>query len=150
MCSFLFSNKEPTSDSNYLMQMRGPDETKMIEVGGYHFLHNLLSITGEFTVQPFVDEEREVVAMYNGEIYNAQGYPSDGHVLITRYFQYGFRMPTMLDGEFALCLVDYRNKKILLSTDVFATKPIWCCVEDGKICVASYESALLELGFMKP
>ena len=150
MCSFLFSNKEPTSDANHLMRFRGPDETKMIEVGGFHFLHNLLSITGEFTVQPFVDEEREVVAMYNGEIYNAQGYPSDGHVLITRYFQYGFRMPTMLDGEFAICLVDYRNRKILLSTDVFATKPLWCCVEDGKIGVASYESALLELGFKKP
>ena len=150
MCSFLFSNKEPTSDSNYLMQLRGPDETKMIEVGVYHYLHNFLSITGEFTPQPFVDEQREVVAMYNGEIYNAQGYPSDGHVLITRYFQYGFRMPTMLDGEFAICLVDYKNKKILLSTDVFATKPIWCCVEGDKIGVASYESALLELGFKKP
>ena len=150
MCSFIFSSKEPTSDANHLSQLRGPDETKMMEINGHYFLHNLLSITGEFTPQPFVEEERETVAMYNGEIYNAGDYPSDGYVLITRYFQFGFRMPCHLDGEFALCLVDYRNQKILLSTDVFATKPLWWCIDDGQIGVASYESALLELGFREP
>jgi len=59
-------------------------------------------------------------------------------------------MPRHLDGEFAICLVDYKNRKILLSTDVFATKPLWWCVENGEIGVASYESALLELGFKEP
>jgi len=150
MCSFLFSSKEPNSDSNRLMVRRGPDTTNLIEVGDYFFMHNLLSITGEFTPQPFVDQEREVVVVYNGEIYNADGYDTDGKIIIPRYFQYGFRMPRHLDGEFAICLVDYKNKKILLSTDVFATKPLWWCVEDGQIGVASYESALLELGFKKP
>jgi len=132
------------------MVRRGPDTTNLIEVGDYFFMHNLLSITGEFTPQPFVDQEREVVVVYNGEIYNADGYDTDGKIIIPRYFQYGFRMPRHLDGEFAICLVDYKNKKILLSTDVFATKPLWWCVEDGQIGVASYESALLELGFKKP
>jgi len=150
MCSFIFSSKEPTSDSNHLMVRRGPDTTNLIEVGGYYFMHNLLSITGKFTPQPFVDEEREVVVVYNGEIYNAHGYDSDGKIIIPRYFQYGFRMPKHLDGEFAVCLVDYKNQKILLSTDVFATKPLWWCVEDGEIGVATYESALLELGFKQP
>lgn len=150
MCSFLFSSKEPNADSNRLMVRRGPDKTNLIEVGDYFFMHNLLSITGEFTPQPFVDEEREVVVVYNGEIYNADGYDSDGKIIIPRYFQYGFRMPRHLDGEFAICLVDYRNQKILLSTDVFATKPLWWCVEDGEIGVASYESALLGLGFKNP
>ena len=112
------------------MVRRGPDTTNLIEVGDYFFMHNLLSITGEFTPQPFVDQEREVVVVYNGEIYNAEGYDTDGKVIIPRYFQYGFRMPRHLDGEFAICLVDYRNQKILLSTDVFATKPLWWCVED--------------------
>ena len=150
MCSFLFSSKEPSADSNRLMVGRGPDKTTLTEIGDFYFMHNLLSITGEFTPQPFIDEEREVVVVYNGEIYNAEGYQSDGHIIIPRYFQYGFRMPNALDGEFAICLVDYRNQKILLSTDVFATKPLWWCVEDGDIGVASYESALLELGFKNP
>jgi len=150
MCSFLFSSKEPNADSNRLMVRRGPDKTTLTEIGDFYFMHNLLSITGEFTPQPFIDEEREVVVVYNGEIYNAEGYDSDGKMIIPRYFQYGFRMPNALDGEFAICLVDYRNQKILLSTDVFATKPLWWCVEDGEIGVASYESALLELGFKQP
>jgi asparagine synthetase B (glutamine-hydrolysing) len=150
MCSFLFSSKEPNADSNRLMVGRGPDNTTLTEIGDFYFMHNLLSITGEFTPQPFIDEEKEVVVVYNGEIYNAEGYKSDGHIIIPRYFQYGFRMPNALDGEFAICLVDYRNQKILLSTDVFATKPLWWSVEDGEIGVASYESALLELGFKNP
>jgi asparagine synthetase B (glutamine-hydrolysing) len=150
MCSFIFSSKEPNADSNRLMVRRGPDNTTLTEIGDFYFMHNLLSITGEFTPQPFIDEEREVVVVYNGEIYNAEGYKSDGHIIIPRYFQYGFRMPNMLDGEFAICLVDYRNQKIILSTDVFATKPLWWSVEDGEIGVASYESALLELGFKNP
>jgi len=150
MCSFLFSSKEPTSECNYLMQRRGPDKNTVTEVGDFYFLHNLLSITGDFTPQPFVDHENEIVVVYNGEIYNAQDYESDGYSIIPRYLEHGFSMPNVLDGEFAICLVDYKNEKILLSSDVFATKPIWLSVEDGQIGVASYESALLELGFKDP
>ena len=132
------------------MQKRGPDENTVTEVGDFYFLHNLLSITGDFTPQPFIDHDNEVVVVYNGEIYNADGYDSDGYSIIPRYLEHGFLMPNVLDGEFAICLVDYKNQKIVLSSDVFATKPIWWCVEDGEIGVASYESALLELGFNNP
>jgi asparagine synthetase B (glutamine-hydrolysing) len=132
------------------MQRRGPDKNTVTEVGDFYFLHNLLSITGEFTPQPFIDHDNEIVVVYNGEIYNAQNYESDGYCIIPRYLEYGFSMPNTLDGEFAICLVDYKNKNILLSSDVFSTKPIWWSVENGEIGVASYESALLELGFKSP
>jgi len=69
MCSFIFSSKEPTSKSNYLTQKRGPDKTTLTEIGDFHFLHNLLSITGEFTPQPFIDHDNQIVAVYNGEVY---------------------------------------------------------------------------------
>lgn len=150
MCSFLFSSKEPTAECNHLMQMRGPDKNTVTEVGDFYFLHNLLSITGEFTPQPFIDYDNEIVVVYNGEIYNYKNYDSDGYSIIPRYHEHGFMMPNLLDGEFAICLVDYKKEKIILSTDVFSTKPIWWCVEDGEIGVASYESALLELGFKQP
>ncbi len=150
MCSFIFSSKEPTSKSNYLTQKRGPDKTTLTEIGDFHFLHNLLSITGEFTPQPFIDHDNQIVAVYNGEVYNAEEYDSDGCCIIPRYLEHGFLMPRILDGEFALCLVDYKNEKIILSTDVFSTKPIWWCVEDNEIGVATYESALLEMGFKNP
>lgn len=150
MCSFLFSTKEPTSESNYFMQMRGPDKNTVTEVGDFYFLHNLLSITGKFTPQPFIDNDNQIVVVYNGEIYNYENYDSDGYSLIPRYLEYGFSMPNFLDGEFAICLVDYKKEQIILSSDVFATKPIWWCVENGDIGVSSYESALIELGFKNP
>lgn len=150
MCSFLFSSKEPTSECNYFMRMRGPDKNTVTEVGDFYFLHNLLSITGKFTPQPFIDHDNEIVVVYNGEIYNASEYESDGYSIIPKYLEHGFSMPTLLDGEFAICLVDYKNEKILLSSDIFSTKPIWWSVEHGEIGVASYESALLELGFKSP
>ena len=60
MCSFL-ALKIPKGDVdldyiNYFNQFRGPDCTNIHEDNGWLFAHNLLSITGEFTTQPFVDD----------------------------------------------------------------------------------------------
>ena len=32
------------------------------------------------------------------------------NVIIPKYLQHGFYFPNMLDGEFAICLVDYANR----------------------------------------
>lgn len=152
MCSFLFTNRD-ASDFHYVneyMEKRGPDKTTITEVGDHTFVHNILSITGEFRPQPFVNEERQIVCVYNGEIYNAGNYSSDGESIIPRYLQYGFYFPKHIDGEFAICLVDYANRKIVVTTDTFSTKPVWIAIEDGDIGVASYESSLLRLGFKRP
>ena len=88
MCSFIFTNKEVT-DLDYINQyakFRGPDLTNSLNKNGYTFIHNLLSITGEFTKQPF--EQDGIVCIYNGEIYNFDSfgdYKSDGECLIPLY-----------------------------------------------------------------
>lgn len=150
MCSFLFTNKK-IKDFDYMnrnMGMRGPDNTNMVDVGDYTFVHNLLSISGEFTKQPFINEDKKVACVYNGEIYNTiSKYKSDGEGIIPKYLNHGFYFPMMLDGEFAICLVDYENEKIILSTDVFSTKPIWYAINGSEIGVATYESALKALEF---
>ena len=58
-----------------------------------------------------------------------------------------------LHGEFAIVLVDFRENVIILSTDVFSTKPLWYGTYDctttamGKCFVAaSYETGLEVLG----
>ena len=73
MCSFIFSTKKELSPevlgrANFYPQLRGPDKTNVVNLSGLVFLHNLLSITGDFTIQPFVDND--VICLYNGEIYN--------------------------------------------------------------------------------
>ncbi len=57
MCSFIFTNKDVNDldGINFYTKFRGPDNTNQAKIKGYNFIHNLLSITGEFTNQPFVD-----------------------------------------------------------------------------------------------
>ena len=150
MCSILFTSKpiENLEYVNHFNKFRGPDNTNSMTKDGYTFVHNLLSITGTFTIQPFM--QGDVICIYNGEIYNHKefgDYNSDGESIIPLYLKYGDNFASMLDGEFAILLVDFSKNKLILSTDVFSTKPLWVSAENGQIGVASYESAVKRLGF---
>ena len=152
MCSFLFTNKKVTDVgyANFYQKFRGPDDTNIVQdtENGFTFVHNLLSITGDKTNQPFSKDD--VVCMFNGEIYNHLDfgdYKTDGECLIDLYLEFGDSFTTKLDGEFAIVLFDYRKGKLLLSTDVFATKPIWVSFTNNLFGVSSYYSALNRLDF---
>ena len=152
MCSFLFTNKKVTDVkyANFYQKFRGPDNTNVVQdtENGFTFVHNLLSITGDRTNQPFSKDN--VVCMFNGEIYNHLDfgdYKTDGECLIDLYLEFGDAFTTKLDGEFAIVLFDYRKGKLLLSTDVFATKPIWVSFTNDLFGVSSYHSALNRLDF---
>ena len=154
MCSFLFTDAEVNDFdyTNHYMKFRGPDATNSIQVNEYTIAHNILSITGDFTPQPFVDHDNEIVCVYNGQIYNYDDFGdfgSDGECIIPTYKKFGERAFVTLDGEFAIVLADFKNNLLHLVTDPFATKPLWYGIEDGKIGVASYESAVKSLGFRK-
>lgn len=146
MCGFIFSTADfHVQSANVFLQHRGPDMTNSMSSHGCHFVHNLLSMTGEFSQQPFINGN--IHCVYNGEIYNAQGYPSDGHCLIDRYLEHGVNFTKHLDGEFAICLVDFDKKLCMVSSDLFRTKPIW--VGQHPFAVASYKSCLEQIGCQK-
>tara|TARA_R110000744_G_scaffold160557_1_gene276843 strand:+ start:97 stop:1428 length:1332 start_codon:yes stop_codon:yes gene_type:complete len=153
MCSFISINELLTDSQieyvNEYSKLRGPDETYCARYNNYTFIHNLLSITGEYTVQPFMDENKEIVCLYNGEIYNFKDYgdyKSDGECLIPLYKKHGISFIKKLDGEYSIVLYDFKNNIIVTATDVFATKPLWVAHKDGRIAFASYESSLKRLG----
>jgi len=105
-------------------------------------------LTGNKTTQPF--KKGDVVAVFNGEIYNYLDfgtYSTDGEILIDLYNEYGPEFIRQLDGEFAICLVDFSKDLVLISADTFACKPLWYEFKDGKFCVGSYNSQLTQLGF---
>ena len=70
MCSFIFSTNTVVDldKINTFNRRRGPDLTVRYKYHNYEFIHNLLSITGEFTKQPLIDDE--YITLFNGEIYN--------------------------------------------------------------------------------
>jgi len=150
MCSFIITNKdiERLDHVNFYSKFRGPDCTNIIKKNNITFLHNLLSITGEFTVQPFIEDD--IVCLYNGEIYNSfdfGDYKSDGECLIPLYKEHGTDFIKKLDGEFAIALFDFARNIVVLSTDVFATKPMWMAKDGNDFCICSYKSNADRLGF---
>jgi len=148
MCSFIFTSNEveKLEDINFYNKFRGPDETKVEKIKDYTFIHNLLSITGTFTPQPFVNDG--IICIYNGEIYNYESFGdfnSDGECLIPLYKEFGYDFVKKLDGEFAITLVDLNKNIVLFSTDIFKTKPIFYSLGNG-IGSSSYSDALVKLG----
>jgi len=151
MCSFLCTNLNSIvskyNEANRLLKLRGPDLSNIVRKNGYYFLHNLLSMTGEFVKQPFVDQG--VVCLYNGEIYNhgAFGsYKSDGECLIPLYRDHGPEFIKKMDGEFAIVIFDFEKNIIVISSDVFRTKPLFVSIKDGKFGCSTFKTPLEILG----
>jgi asparagine synthetase B (glutamine-hydrolysing) len=154
MCGFGVTNRnieeQQLLSATRLLSRRGPDRATHLDVHGFSMFHHLLSITGEVLEQPFTDQDGDIFCLYNGQIYNHSDFghhPTDGACLIPAYREFGVEFCKQLDGEFAIALVDFRKNRLILSTDSFATKPIWMAVEGQEIGVASYQSALLGMGF---
>ena len=127
MCSFNIIKVFNSSieDINYYTQKRGPDCTNIVKVNNITFIHNLLHITGEKVYQPF--EKQNIACVFNGEIYNYESfgnYQTDGQCLIDLYLKYGTKFTNKLDGEFAIGLIDFDKRLIVMSTDIFSTKPL--------------------------
>lgn len=132
MCGFLVAR----NGNEKFIRRRGQDGTGRYQRGDLLFSHFLLNITGPATLQPFV--HGDIVAIYNGEIYNLPYQRSDGENIIPAYRQHGLLFPQQLDGEFAIALYDFQNDLALFIADRFATKPIW---RNGIEC-ASYQSGV--------
>lgn len=149
MCGFGVSNIINLEKVNDTCQKRGPDVTSSKIINNIEFLHNLLHITGDIKPQPFI--KNDVVCVFNGEIYNYKtfgDYQSDGEVIIDVYNQFGDTFASVLDGEFAICLVDFAKDKIILANDVFACKPLWYEFNGKDFAIASYNSQLQGLGLL--
>jgi asparagine synthetase B (glutamine-hydrolysing) len=145
MCSIYASTIETRSCSrvNKLLRLRGPDNTNVLRWERFTLMHNLLSITGDFRVQPFV--QNDVVCLYNGEIYNYQSfgdYKSDGECLIDLYLKHGPAFVRQLDGEFAIFLCDFKSRRIVVSSDVFKTKPIFYSAAGGEFGCCTFRTPL--------
>ena len=152
MCSFIFTNKPVTEqdlhEANSLSKYRGPDSTDVLTVGNISGLHNLLSITGETTHQPFY--ENDVIGVFNGQIYNYKqfgDYKSDAKCIVDLYLEYGCNFVRELDGEFAITLYDFVNDKLIIASDSFRTKPLHMAFCGDYFGVSTYASSLYKLGF---
>ena len=131
------------SEVNKQLQLRGPDGTNTIDLNGYKFIHNILHLCGNKTLQPII--KGNVCLLFNGEIYNYKefgNYSSDTQCLLDLYQKYGMEFVQKLDGEFAIIVFDFNKKKIILSSDIFATKPLYYCIHKDEFLISSISSVI--------
>ena len=139
------------------MKHRGPDSeglwTDETVALGMRRLSIIDLATGE---QPVYSEDRSIVVVMNGELYNFREVRSDlekhGHKFETQtdteilphlYEEYGDAMLEHINGMFAFALWDKRRQKLLIARDKFGEKPLYYGVFDGKLIFASEPKVLL-------
>jgi asparagine synthase (glutamine-hydrolysing) len=107
--------------------------------------------------QPIFNEDRSVVVVLNGEIYNyrelrrelqARGHrfatQGDTEVIVHLYEEHGPDCVRHLHGMFAFALWDGRRSQLLLARDRVGKKPLLYAIRDGVVSFASELQALLQ------
>ncbi|MEK6973638.1 MAG: asparagine synthase (glutamine-hydrolyzing) [Nanoarchaeota archaeon] len=156
ICGLGFEDRALIRKINDALIHRGPDSS------GYYIDRNIslgirrLKIidlkTGD---QPIYNENKSIVTVYNGEIYNFKELrhsleelkhnfytQTDTEVIVHLYEEYNESFPKYLDGMFAIALYDIKKRKLILVRDRLGIKPLYYTIE-GDFCFASELKALM-------
>jgi asparagine synthetase B (glutamine-hydrolysing) len=144
MCGIIVSTIDVPENSYNLIQKRGPDNISKVTYNNIHFIHFLLHLTGEKTIQPIIDNDNDIICLFNGEIYNYKEIlpeaKSDVYSIIAAYNKYGSNFVKYLDGEFVIVLFDFKKNLLFICSDIFKTKPLFYNIDKDNIIISSYES----------
>lgn len=145
MCGIAgFTRPEPDA-RNLLQRMstelvhRGPDEagTYLDDDAGLAIRRlSIVDVKGGH--QPYRNEARDVIAVFNGELYRfealrraleSRGHRfetrADGEVIVHAYEEYGDDFVRHIDGMFAVALWDARRRRLVLARDRLGKKPLY-------------------------
>ena len=165
MCGFCGFTGQVVDREQYLRQMtekithRGPDSD------GYYLddclamgFRRLSIIDLETASQPLYNEDRRLVLMFNGEIYNYQelrrelqaaghvfATAGDGETLLHGYEEWGAELLPRLRGMFAFAIWDTAEQTLFVARDYFGIKPMhYTLLEDGRLVFGSEIKSILE------
>ena len=138
---------------------RGPDGQGTFVEGPAALGHCRLAIIDlEGGAQPLYSEDKNLVVVFNGEIYNYRALTAEltalGHTFATRtdtevllhgWEQWGRELLPRLRGMFAFALWDRRAQVLFCARDMFGIKPLYYCrCADGTLLFASEIKAFLD------
>lgn len=146
MCGIIISKKQIINIEyvNKFCKNRGPDITNNVIINNINFVHNLLHNTGNPHIQPLTYDNNNYIAIFNGEIYNYKQLcpdaESDGECIIPMYLKYGNEFIKWLDGDFCIILFDFKKNILIISADIFKTKPLFYHISNEELIISSYLS----------
>ena len=138
------------------MRHRGPDGHGRYAAPGVLLGHRRLAVIDlAGGAQPLYSEDKSLVLVINGEIYNfrelrgeleSKGHTfatsSDSEVLLHLYEDLGVSFVSRLDGMFAFALYDTLKKQLILGRDNMGKKPLYYFFNGATLVFASELAAL--------
>lgn len=155
--------KEEINLMNNIIIHRGPDDegvfTDKDSFGSIAMGMRRLSIIDlNSGKQPIYSDDKQIVIVFNGEIYNykilkreleSKGVifktKSDTEVILRLYEYYGASSFKKLDGMFGFSIYDKKENKVFIARDFFGEKPLYYTKENGKFIWASELKAILKI-----
>lgn len=142
---------------------RGPDEEGYFFTDKISLANRRLSIIDLSTgSQPIYNEDKSIVVVYNGEIYNYQPIREDlikkGHkfytnsdteIIVHAYEEYGVNCLKHFNGDFAFALYDINKDQTFIARDRLGIRPLYYSIVQDKIIFASELKALMASGLIK-
>ncbi len=142
-----------------LLQSRGPDSHGTFRTDGVCLgMRRLAIIDLENGQQPIFNENRTLLIIYNGELYNYlnlrnnlinKGHifttGSDTEVILHAYEEYGDKCVEKLNGMFSFAVYHLDDHRIFLARDRLGIKPLYYSTENNRLIFSSEAKALLAL-----
>lgn len=169
ICGLIKSDKYGSIDKPLLVKMnatmnhRGPDDEGYFVKGNVGMaMRRLAIIDVKGGNQPVYNEDKSIVVVFNGEIYNYKKLrkqlqksnhkfksKSDTEVIVHAYEQWGDEMLLHFNGMFAIALWDERKKRLLLARDRMGQKPLYWHNSSKAFSWSSEAKGLLQLPWVK-
>ena len=141
--------------ANEIQKHRGPDSQDKWVGEGVGLAHQRLSIIdlSDAGRQPFV--KRNLIIVFNGEIYNYQHLrqehlartemysATDTEVVLELFAQMGAKCLSLLRGMFAFAIWNTETKELFLARDHFGIKPLYYSLDKDRFAFASELKTLL-------
>ncbi|MBQ1961808.1 MAG: asparagine synthase (glutamine-hydrolyzing) [Clostridia bacterium] len=164
MCGFTGFTNRIADDGTILGKMmeriihRGPDsEGKFIDSDIALGFRRLSIIDLEDGQQPMFNEDKTLVLVFNGEIYNykalreeliSYGHQfannSDSEVLLHGFEQWGEGLLAHLRGMYAFVIFDRRDRSLFGARDIFGIKPFYYAQMNGSFMFGSEIKSFLD------
>jgi asparagine synthase (glutamine-hydrolysing) len=144
---------------------RGPDDAGEFFDGQIGLGHRRLSIVDvSHGGQPMFNEDKSLVIVYNGEVYNHADYREEliakGHIYETHcdtetilhlFEEYGERCVEKLRGMFAFSIWNRTKKELFIARDRLGVKPLYYVHDErGNLFFGSEIKTILEAAAVKP
>jgi asparagine synthase (glutamine-hydrolysing) len=170
ICGFVAADGKSAPDAQRLeravraLHHRGPDDSGVYVAPPVGLGHTRLSIIDvEGGAQPIWNEDRTIVIVYNGEIWNYRslrgeleqaghrfGTRADTEVLVHGYEEWGDDMLDRVDGMFAFALWDAPRRRLLLARDRVGKKPLYVAEDPNGLAFGSDVRSVLIIAGRRP